>query len=164
METLRWLSIVALATWVGGLIALGVVVAPGLFRLLALHDPSGGRELAAFLFGSLLESFQYLAWGAGGLLLVSLGLRAAIGPRPRRTALRVWTVAAMVTASLLLVFVVAPRIDAIRAQTRGTIASLAESDPLRVQFGRLHGLSSGLMLATVMAGLALLWAEMKDRH
>lgn len=164
MEALRWVSIVALATWVGGLVTLGAVVAPELFQLLARHDPAGGRELAAYLFGALLGSFQYVAWVAGGLLLASLALRAAIGPRPRRTALRVWTVAAMLTASVLLSLVIAPRIDAIRAETKGTIAARPADDPLRVQFGRLHGLSSGLMLATVLAGLGLLWAEMKDRH
>ena len=98
------------------------------------------------------------------MLLASLALRAAIGPRPRRTALRVWTVAAMLTASVLLSLVIAPRIDAIRAETKGTIAARPADYPLRVQLGRLHGQSSGVMLATVLAGLGLLWAEMKDRH
>ena len=55
------------------------------------------------------------------------------------------------------------QIDAgIRAQTSGSITDLPETDPARVAFGRLHGLSGGLMVGTIALGLALMWKEMRD--
>jgi hypothetical protein len=164
METLRWASFVALGLWVGGLVALGVVAAPEMFRVLEAQDPAGGRDTAARVFGAVLDSFQYVAWVCGGVLLVSLGVRAALGPRPRRTAIRFWTVALMLSASVAVKFVIGPRINQIRASTEGPIAALSTTDPVRVRFGRLHGASTGLMLFTVVAGLGLVWVEAKDRQ
>src|SRR5689334_21937293 len=129
METLRWASLVALGLWIGGLVALGAVAAPELFRALEAHDPVGGRELAARVFGTVLDSFQYVAWACGGVLLASLGARAALGPRPRRTALRFWTVALMLAASVSVKFFIGPRIDEIRTSTTGPISALAAADP-----------------------------------
>jgi hypothetical protein len=164
METLRWASLVALGLWIGGLVALGAVAAPEIFRALEAQDLAGGRELAGRLFGTILDSFQYVAWGCGAVLLVSLGVRAALGPRPRRTALRCWTVALMLAGSAAVKFVISPGIDDIRTSTPGPISALAAADPVRVRFGRLHGASTGLLFLTVVAGLGLVWAEMKDRH
>ena len=71
---------------------------------------------------------------------------------------------AMLAMSLITMFVIIPNIDAIRAGVDGAIALLPEGDPQRVAFGRWHGLSSGLMLATILCGLGLAWAEMRDQH
>jgi hypothetical protein len=164
MSVLRYLGLVALALWTGGLVALGAIGAPTIFRVLEAHDPVAGRDTAAIVFGSIFQQAQWAAWGLGLIVLVSLGIRAALGPRPRRMAIRVWTTLAMLAVSVLSAVVIAPRIDAIRTSVAGSIASLPESDPRRVEFGRLHGLSNGLMTVTVLAGLALMWAEMRDQH
>jgi hypothetical protein len=39
-------------------------------------------------------------------------------------------------------------------------SSLSENDPRRVEFGRLHGLSSGLQLIPLLGGLALMFFEL----
>ena len=164
MDLLRLSSILALAAWIGGLVALGAVVAPELFAALEAADPAAGRELAGRVFGSAFHQFQYLAWAAGVVVLATLGLRAALGPRPRRLAVRFWTTSAMLAASVLATFVIAPAIEAVRLSTAGPVASLAASDPARILFGRLHGASTGLMLFTIVAGIGLIWAELQDRH
>jgi len=164
MSFLRLAGVVALAFWIGGLAALGASVAPALFDVLAAHDPTTGREMAGMLFGVVFERFQYAAWGAGAVVLLSLGLRAALGPRPRRFGVRLWVAALMVSASVSTVFLVAPRIDAIRSSVTGPVASLPDTDPRRIEFGRWHGLSSALMLLTIVAGTGLLWAELSDQH
>jgi hypothetical protein len=164
MEALRWLSVVALGIWIGGLLTLGIVVAPTVFAVAGSQGPGGGNELAGRMFGAMLDAFQLVAWVCAGLLLVSLAARAAIGPRPRRTALRTWTVVAMLAASVAVKFVVGPEIDSIRETTRGAIAALSPDDPVRIRFGRLHAASTGLMCLTVLAGLCLVWSETRDRH
>jgi hypothetical protein len=75
-----------------------------------------------------------------------------------------WTVAGMLAASLGGVFVIAPRIDALRADTRASMRTLPVDDARRVTFGRLHGLSTVLAGLTVVAGLGLMWTEMRDPH
>lgn len=163
MEVLRFLSLVSLGLWVGGLAVLGGVVAPGLFDMLGAADSAGGRDQAARLFGEILNSFLYVSWALGGMVVTSLGLRAALGPRPRRLAIRLWTTGLMVAASVVTASVISPRIDAIREATAGPVSGLAPTDPARVNFGRLHGASTGLLLLTVIAGVGLMWTEARDR-
>jgi hypothetical protein len=161
---LRYVALLALAVWVGGLVALGTAAAPALFAAIEAQNTPGGRELAGVLFGAVFSRFQYLAWALGLALLISLGARAALGPRPRRFAVRMWTVTAMLAGSLFATFFIAPRIDAIRREVSGPIAALLDDDPRKSEFGRLHALSTGLMLVTVLAGAGLIWVEMRDAH
>ena len=95
-------------------------------------------------------------------MILLLGARAALGPRPRRLGVRVWTVAGMLVVSIASVLIIAPRIDRLRDSTPGAIASLPDTDARKIEFGRLHGLSNALMLLTMAAGVGLVWAEMKD--
>jgi uncharacterized membrane protein len=164
MSVLRFVSVVLLALWVGGLAALGTIGAPAIFATIEAQDPSGGRTLAGAVFGAVFSRFQHVAWAIGGLLLAVLGARAALGPRPRRFGLRMWTIAGMVALSLVTVFVLGPRIDRLRESTPGTIAALPDTDPRKIAFGRLHGLSNGLMLVTLVAGLGLILAETRDTN
>jgi hypothetical protein len=150
--------------WTGGLAALGGIAGTSIFETLAAQDAARGRDLAALTFGALLERFQHISWGLGALVLMSLGVRAALGPRPHRCAWRTWIATAMVAGSVTTTLVIAPRITSLRAGTEGPIASLAEGDPRRTSFGQLHAASGGIMLLTVVAGLGLLWMEVRDPH
>jgi len=163
VSLLRLASVLTLAAWIGGLAALGIVAAPTIFTVLEIHDPVAGRTLAGLVFGAVFERFLRISWGLGVLLLALLGARAALGPRPRRLGIRLWTVAAMLAISLTTSLVIAPRIDAIRDETHGTVASLPDTDPVKIEFGRLHGLSSTLLLVTIAAGVGLFWVELKDQ-
>jgi hypothetical protein len=132
------------------------------FSVLEAHDPAGGRELGGRLFGAIFLDFQHVAWGLGGVLIASLALRAALGPRPRRLAARMWVAIGMLTASLLTGLVLVPRVSAIATRTNGPIASLSADNSDRIAFNRLHGLANIIMCVTVVAGLGLVWTEMKD--
>ena len=165
MTLLRLASLIVLALWVGGLATLGFLAAPTIFAVLELHElngAEGGRAMAGEVFGAVFQRFQHAAWAMGGLLLALYGLRAALGPRPRRLALRMWTTIAMLAMSLATALVIAPRIDAIRQSTTGPVAALPESDPRKGEFGRLHGFSNGLMLITLLGGVGLMYSELKD--
>lgn len=164
MSFLRYLAIVGLGLWIGGLVALGAVGAPTLFSVLEAAQGPGGRELAGAAFGAIFERFQYVSLGLGGLVVVSLGVRAAIGPRPTHFKLRLWAVVGLLVIAGATAFVVAPRIDRIRQSVAAPIASLPETDARRVAFGRLHGVSNVLMVVTVLVGLGLFWAENADRN
>lgn len=164
MTLLRLASLLVLALWVGGLATLGFLAAPTIFSVLELHDAEAGRAMAGEVFGAVFQRFQHAAWVMGGLLLTLYGLRAALGPRPRRLALRMWTTTAMLGMSLATAIVIAPRIDAIRQSTTGAVAALADGDPRKGEFGRLHGVSNVLMLVTLLGGVGLIYSELKDTH
>jgi hypothetical protein len=164
MVVLRFASLAVLAIWIGGLAVLGVLAAPTIFAVLQTHDAQAGREIAAQVFGAVFKRFQHVSWGLGGALMALLGIRAALGPRPRRLAVRLWTTALMVGLSVTATLVIAPRIEAIREAAPGGIATLPDDDPRRIEFGRLHGASTGVMIVTLVAGLGLLWAEARDAH
>jgi hypothetical protein len=164
MTVLRYVAIAALALWIGGLVALGAIGAPTIFSVLELRDAVHGREIAGLVFGTIFERFQYVALGLAAIVGASLGARAAIGPRPRHFKARLWTVLGLLAIGVATTFVIAPRIESIRNSVKGPVASLPDTDPQRVLFGRLHGASNGLMLLTVIAGLGLLWSEAADQH
>jgi len=164
MSLLRFASLVVLSLWIGGLAVLGGLAAPTIFTVLEAHDPAAGRTLAGLVFGAVFDRFQHVSWILGALLFGLLGTRALLGPRPRRTELRMGLILVMVGASLMSGLMLAPRIDEIRTTTSGTVAALPDSDPRKAAFGRLHATSNVLALVTLAAGLGLLWAEMKDPH
>ena len=162
MIGLRVASLILLAFWVGGLAALGFVAAPAIFATLEQADPTGGRTLAGMVFGAVFSRFQYISLAIGGVLIGLLILRALLGPRPLRLAWRVWTVAAMLGFTIATAFYIAPRIDRLRQETTGTMAALPDTDPRKAEFGRLHGISNILMLATLLGGVGLIWMEARD--
>jgi uncharacterized membrane protein len=162
MAWLRVASLVVLALWVGGLAVLGFVAAPAIFATLEAHDPSGGRALAGAVFGAVLWRFHYWIWALGVALLVLFLIRSLLGPRPRHLAVRMAVVSVMLSLGAVSAYYISPRIDQIRNDTNGAIASLADGDSRKTEFGRLHGLSSILMLCTLGAGISLLWAELQD--
>ena len=162
MALLRFASVLVLAIWVGGLATLGSLAAPEIFTVLERHDPARGRVLAGEVFGAVFQRFQRATWLLGALLIALSGLRALLGPRPRQLGLRVWAAIGLLAMSLAGGLFIAPRIDAIRRATSGPVASLPDGDATRSEFGRLHGLSTGLMLLTLLAGAGLMWTEMRD--
>jgi hypothetical protein len=161
MSVLRFLAVLALAFWVGGLVTLGGS-ASTLFGVIERHDPAGGRDLAAAAFGAIFERFQYASWAAGLVVVASLAIRAALGPRPRHFGVRMWISAGMLAASVSSVWLIAPRIQSIRASSSGSISSLPDTDQRKIDFRRWHRVSTGFMALTIAAGIGLLWAEMKE--
>lgn len=157
---LRLLTVLVLAVWVGGLVALGAAAAPAIFD--ATADLENGRTVAGRLVEVVLGRFFQGAWGLAATLAALLGLRAAVGPRPRPFAVRLWLVLLMLLATATTQWYVAPAIREIRDSVAGPVAGLPAGDARVATFGRLHGLSNGLMLLTVLSGTALLWLETRD--
>ena len=164
MALLRVASLVVVSMWTGGLAALGFVAAPEIFATLEAAEPANGRVLAGKVFGAVFARFQHWAWILGAVLIGLFIARALLGPRPRKLGLRVLVVAVMISLGAATAFAITPRIDTIRTETNGSIASLPDSDSRKAEFGRLHALSSIFMLITLAGGVGLLWAESHDTH
>ena len=72
MIAVRYAAIAALVMWLGGMLVLGLLVAPSTFRVLQAHDPAAGRMLAGALFGTILRQFHLLSYVCGFVILVCL--------------------------------------------------------------------------------------------
>jgi hypothetical protein len=162
MLALRYAYVLALAIWLGGMVVLGAVVAPATFQVLQASAPENGRLLAGELFGSILSRFHYVAYAAGGTLLITLAVMAILGPRPRSFAIRLGVAAAMLLVAVYSGVVVLGTIDAIQREVGGLPSRLPSSDERRIRFDELHQLSTQLMMVNVVGALALLYWEARD--
>ena len=162
MLALRYLYVLALVAWLGGMVVLGTIVAPATFQVLQVSAPDTGRALAGDLFGQILARFHYIAYAAGGTLLISILAMALLGPRPRAFALRVSIISVMLLVALYSGLIVLPTIDSIQLEAGRLPSLLPALDTRRIRFDDLHQLSTRLMMANIAGALMLLYWEARD--
>lgn len=162
MFLLRYLYVVALVLWVGGLVAAGAVVAPSVFTVLQAWNESEGRVLAGQVFGDVLIRLTWLSYVMGGVMFITLTLHRLLGARPLKYGVRVGIMATMLIMMMALGFYIIPQVNAIQAQVGGPVSHLAATDARRVEFDRLHGISNILFSITAIGGLALCWWEARE--
>ena len=162
MLALRYVYVLALVVWLGGMVVLGALVAPTTFEILQAAAPDTGRALAGELFGVLLARFHYVAYGAGAVLFLTLAVMAILGPRPAAFAIRMGIITVMLAVTVYSGMSVIREITGIQ-QAVGTLpSSLSANDPRRIRFEHLHQLSTRLMTFNILAALALLYWEARE--
>jgi uncharacterized membrane protein len=162
MIALRYVYVLALVVWVGGLITIGGVVAPAAFAALGTPDVAAGRQAAAAVVGEVLRRFHPIAYTSALALLASLGAMAVIGPRPIGFGLRIGIIGTMLVVSLASGLWIDRQIATLRRAAVAPMATLPPDDPRRIRFGQLHGLSTALMALNLLGGLTLLYWETRE--
>ncbi|MGD8566705.1 MAG: DUF4149 domain-containing protein [Gammaproteobacteria bacterium] len=127
---------VLLTLWVGGLWAIGYIVAPTLFVML------DDRQLAGSLAGQMFHIISYIGLIAGALLSASV---------LKRTGMhwRVWVLITMLVLVATGEYILQPMMVSLKLQ------GLVEGSAQMKQFGMLHGIASILYLIESLAGLVL---------
>ncbi len=161
MLALRYVAVLALVVWIGGLIMLGALAAPAAFDVLGALGAQG-RALAGSVVGETLRRFTLVTYACAAVVLLSLMVRGVLGPRPRRFAIRVGGLLLMTAAAMYAGVVVAPQIARAQQAIGAAPSTLDPADPRRIEFGRLHARSVSVQLIPLLGGLALLWFELKD--
>ena len=161
MLALRFAGLLALAVWVGGLLALGAIAAPAIFDVVA-SPGRDGRVLSGAIFGEILRRFHLVAYGCAVVVIGGLIARAVLGPRPRRFAARLAIAGIMLAATLYSGLIVSSRIEQLRADIGGAPSNLDATDPRRIAFGQLHGQSTALQFVPMLGGLILLVFEARE--
>jgi len=164
MFALRYAAVLALVIWMGGLLALGAIAAPVIFDVIARSNVANGRVLAGAIFGEALRQFHVVAYGCGAAIVLTLLVRAVLGPRPRRFALRVAITVLMLGAALYSGIVITRSIANVQQEigTGVSVTSLPPDDARRLAFGRLHRQSVMVQLVPLVGGLLLLFWEQRD--
>ncbi len=151
---LRYLEFLSLGIWLGSVVYLSFVVAPGAFATL------GSRDQAGAVVGMALGRLHVLGLIAGAIFLVSrVTLARAISAMVTPAAL---TVALMLVLTLISQYGVAPRMAHLRAEM-GSVDGTPQDFPLRVQFNRLHRASVRLEVAVLLVGLAALFFLVREK-
>ena len=162
MVLLRYLYVVALVLWVGGLIVAGALVAPSVFGVLQAWNEAQGRVLAGQVFGEILLRLTWLSYAMAAVMFITLTLHRLLGARPVKYGVRVGIMGLMLVMMLATGFYVIPQVNAIQAGVTGPVSELAETDARRVEFNRLHGLSNILFSITAIGGLALCFWDTRE--
>jgi hypothetical protein len=162
MRFLRYLYVLALVVWLGGMSIAGLVVAPVTFSVLEAWNPSTGRVLAGDVFGAVLARVSTVAYIAGAVMFLVLTIQRLLGPRPRSYGIRVAVIAIMLALTFYADQIAAPRIDELQAQVTGPMNQLPESDQRRIEFDQLHRLSTTLTVAAMLGGLVLIGWETRE--
>ena len=159
---LRYVYVVALVVWVGGLITAGAFVAPALFGVLQAEAGTAGRVLAGAAFGDVLRRVLTAGDVAGVTMLVAMTILRLLGPKPLSYGIRAMLLGAMLAVNAYTAHIVLPEADGLRRQMGGPVAEVAANDPRRTRFDQLHSLSTTLVTGLALAGIALAAWEARE--
>jgi len=155
-QAVAGLEALLLTVWIGAMLFFSFAVAPTVFAVLPT------RELAGQVVNSLIGKVEWIGLVCGPLLLLS---QLCVWPKRESEAkARVLRVVLLGLMTLLVVgsrFWVSAKMHALRAQLSGPIDDLAVTDPLRVDFNALHGISVSLMGATLLAGIVVIFLSVR---
>ena len=149
---LRFLQMLALGGWIGAIVYFAAVVTVGAFALLPNQD------LAGAIVGYTIRGLHDFGIVAAIIYLVAaIALARSIAAFAKPSVIGVVLMLGLTLASQRIVI---PRMDALRAQM-GSIAATTATNPLRVQFDRLHGISVDLEVAILLIGLVALFLTVR---
>ena len=151
--TLRFLMLLSLVVWLGGLIFFSFVVAPTVFAPGIL--PS--RDLAGNVVNRSLGILHWMGLVCGVLFAIaSMTYNKLTAGNTQPFAPVHLLVYLMLILTLVAQFGVAPKMAALRANI-GVIDNVSQSDSRRVEFNRLHHWSTRLGGSIFFLGLGVLF-------
>lgn len=153
MSLLRFLMLLSLVVWLGGLIFLAFVEAPTVFSSGLLPT----RHIAGSIVGHSIDVLHYMAIVSGIVFLItSMTYSRMTAGTARPLAGRHLLIALMLLLTVISQFAISPKMHAIRAQA-GVIDDLPLDSPLRVEFNRLHVWSEKFEEGVLFLGLIALY-------
>ncbi len=150
MSFLRFLMVLSLVVWLGGIIFFAVL-APTVFSVLPT------RHMAGSVIAPLLTRLHWMGIVSGIIFLISSMIYARIsGGSLRVFAARHILIYAMLALTAISQFMVTPKMAALRA-SMGEIDLAPVDSPARVAFNVLHVWSTRLEIAVLLMGLVVVY-------
>ncbi len=151
MSFLRFLMLLSLVVWIGGLIFFAFVLAPTAFQVLP------DTHLAGNMVGRSLSKLHWIAIGSGIVFLISsLAYSRLTDGTAHVFAMRHVLICLMLALTLFSQFWIMPRMLALRAQV-GDFSTVTLDNPARVQFDALHVWSTRVESAVLLLGLVVIY-------
>ena len=153
MSFLRFLMLLSLIAWIGGLIFFAFVLAPTVFAPGVLPT----THLAGNIVGRALGKLHWIAIVSGIVFLGSSLLYSRLTDGTAHVfALRHVLICGMLGLTLLSQFWIIPRMDALRASVTD-FATVPLDNSARVQFDALHVWSTRVEGAVLLLGLVVIY-------
>jgi uncharacterized membrane protein len=151
MSFLRYLMLLSLIVWLGGLIFFAFVLAPAAFSVLPT------RHLAGTLVGRTLGSLHWMGLISGFVFLASSMLYSRmIKGTPHVFAARHILICLMLALTLISQFGIIPPMDKLR-DSMGEIDLVPTDNPARVRFDALHVWSTRVESGVFFLGLVVVY-------
>ena len=150
MSFLRFLMLLSLVAWIGGLMFFAFVLAPTAFQVLPTTHLAGnvvGRALGKLHWIAIVSGTVFLA----SSLLYSRLTEGSAHPFAARNVL----ICMMLGLTLVSQFWIIPRMDTLRASVSDF--AMVPLDPARVQFDALHVWSTRVEGAVLLLGLVAIY-------
>jgi uncharacterized membrane protein len=160
MVLLRFLMVLALVVWIGGLIFFAFVVAPTVFSPGLLPT----RQLAGEIVGRSLNALHWMGIVSGIVFLIASATynRMTTG-RARPLSLRHLLIILMLMLTMISQFAITPKMHGLRAQA-GVIDNVPLDSPVRMEFDRLHILSERFEESVFFLGLGALFLTSRNLY
>jgi hypothetical protein len=153
MSFLRFLILLSLVVWLGGIMFLAFVEAPTVFSPGLLPT----RHLAGSIVGRSLELLHYIGIASGIVFFTaSMVYSWMINGDAKPLAARHLLIVLMLMLTLISQFAITPKMHAIRNEA-GVMDNLALDDPKRQEFDRLHFWSEKFEGGVLLLGLVALY-------
>jgi hypothetical protein len=156
MSFLRFLMLLSLIVWLGGLIFFSFVLAPTVFSVLPTRHLAGSvvsRSLSLLHWMGLVSGIVFL----GSSMTYARFTTGSAHPFAARHIL----LFVMLALTLISQFGISPKMATLRA-SMGEIDSVAANDPARVQFNALHVWSTRLEGTVFLLGLLVVYLTAKS--
>jgi uncharacterized membrane protein len=151
MSFLRFLMLLSLVLWIGGLIFFAFVVAPTAFSVLPT------THLAGNVVGRSLGKLHWIGIISGIVYLVSSMLYSYYANGTAHVfAFRHVLLCLMLALTLISQFGIIPRMDVLRASL-GEVSAVPVDNPQRAQFDALHVWSTRVEGAVLLLGLVVVY-------
>ena len=156
---LRFLQLLSMVVWAGGLIFFAFVLAPTAFHTL----PS--VHLAGAMVGASLKVFNIVAMVCGGIFLAVTALMfrsAAIRVRGRYEMEFLLT-GVMLLGTAYVHWNIIPAMDADMAQAGGDVDKVEPTNPARIHFDKLHKRSEHTEELVLLLSLGVLFLMSREQ-
>jgi uncharacterized membrane protein len=160
MVFLRFLMLLALVVWLGGLIFFAFVVPPTVFSPGLLPT----RHLAGEIVSRSLGTLHWMGIVSGIVFLITSAIynRITLGSA-RPIAARHVLIALMLLLTVVSQFAIIPKMHALRAKAV-VIDNIPLDSPVRMEFDRLHVWSEKFEEGIFLLGLATLFLTARALH
>jgi hypothetical protein len=157
MSFLRFLMILSLVVWIGGL-AFFAVTAQTAFSVLPT------RHLAGSVVGAALGKLHWMALISGVVYLISSILYSRLSTGSAHVfAARHILLVLMLGLTIVSQWGITPRMQALRTSV-GEIDNVPPNDPARVEFNRLHVWSEQIEKGVLLLGLVVIYLTAQQFH
>lgn len=152
MAIVRFLMLLSLVVWIGGIVFFAFVLAPTVFSVLPTRALAGtvvNRALPILHWMGLISGIVFLA--------TSIAYSQATSGNAQILAPRHLLVVLMIVLTLVSQFGIGSKLAALRAEMGDSLDRLPHEDARRVEFNRLHVWSTRIESSVLFLGLAVLF-------